>query len=203
MESRAIRGAQIMADVSPFRTVKHAEPDLLPTLARNAARRRHNEWMTTALLMLVAFIASAGIGGVLLGATPIRLPGFSLFSSEPVAVRGFLASFPICAGPVRNTCVVDGDTFWFEGVKYRVADIDTPEVAEPACMAERTLGRRATERLAGLLSAGPFHLEDYERDEDVYGRKLRIVTRGGESLCMLLVDEGLAHRWDGSKHGWC
>jgi len=38
--------------------------------------------------------------------------------------------FAIC-GTVRRTCVVDGDTFWLDGNKIRIADIDTPEISQP------------------------------------------------------------------------
>ena len=54
-----------------------------------------------------------------------------------------------------------------------------------------------------LLNAGPFELAPYERDEDQYGRKLRIVMRDGQSLGQLLVAEGLAHPWGGARRGWC
>ncbi len=39
------------------------------------------------------------------------------------------ADFPICKGSYRVTCIVDGDTLWFQQVKYRLKDIDTPEMA--------------------------------------------------------------------------
>jgi micrococcal nuclease len=191
-----------MADTENFRQLKRAEPGLLPTLARNAARRKKNEGWTTLWLTLIAFVASGAIGSVLLGAVPISIPGLTP-DAPPAAVRGLLVSFPICSGPMRTTCVVDGDTFWLEGLKYRVADIDTPEVSEPQCAAERALGRKATERFTNLLNAGPFELKAADSDEDRYGRKLRIVTRGGDSLGQVLVAEGLAHRWDGGKHSWC
>ena len=187
-----------MAEIDNFRQARRAEPGHLPRLAR----RKTNEGWTTLWLTLVAFAASAAIGSVLLGAVPISIPGLTP-EAPPVAVRGLLVSFPICSGPMRTTCVVDGDTFWLEGVRYRVADIDTPEVTEPQCAAERALGRKATERFANLLNAGPFELVAADRDEDRYGRKLRIVTRGGDSLGEVLVAEGLAHRWDGGKHSWC
>ncbi len=32
-----------------------------------------------------------------------------------------------CKGSHRVTCVVDGDTFWIDGVKYRTRGYDTPE----------------------------------------------------------------------------
>ena len=71
-----------------------------------------------------------------------------------------------------------GDTFWLDGVKIRIADIDTPEFSEPRCGYEYELGMRATHRLVELLNAGPFELRTIgSRDEDQYGRKLRVVTR--------------------------
>ncbi len=100
-------------------------------------------------------------------------------------------------------CVVDGDTFWFEGEKIRIADIDTPELSPPRCEAERIKGEAAKARLLALLNAGKFSLSAGWRDEDKYGRKLRIVTRAGRSLGATLVDEGLARGWDGARHGWC
>ena len=90
-----------------------------------------------------------------------------------------------------------------DGEKIRVADIDTPETHPPRCEREAELGRRATLRLQELLNAGPVALESSGRDIDRYGRKLRIVTRGGQSLGTVLVAEGLARRWDGARHPWC
>lgn len=113
------------------------------------------------------------------------------------------ATFPICTSSVRTTCVVDGDTFWLEGIKYRIADIDTPEISESRCAEEKALGEQATIRLQSLLNAGAFGLRAGLRDEDKYGRKLREVYRGGQSLGAQLVDEGLAHRWVGFKQSWC
>lgn len=94
-------------------------------------------------------------------------------------------------------CVVDGDTFWYAGEKIRVADINTPEVSQPAYPREAELGRAATQRMHELLNAGAFTLEPVDRDRDRYGRLLRTVTRGGESLGGVLVREGLAEEWRG------
>jgi len=115
------------------------------------------------------------------------------------------ALFPVCKGPVRVTCVVDGDTFWLRGTKIRIADIDTPEVSQPRCPRERALGQRATERMRQLLNAGRFGLAvpPDGRARDRYGRELRIVTRGGQSLGAVLVREGLAARWGGARKAWC
>ncbi len=98
--------------------------------------------------------------------------------------------------------VIDGDTFRFEGQKIRIADIDTPELAG-RCAEEKALAARATDRLAVLLAQGPFTLEPVDRDEDRYGRKLRVVTRGGRSIGDQLVSEGLARTWSGRREPWC
>jgi endonuclease YncB( thermonuclease family) len=104
----------------------------------------------------------------------------------------------------RQSCVVDGDTFWLDGVKVRVADIDTPEVRQPQCPAEKALGDRATQRLIALLNDGEFELAPIgNRDEDQYGRKLRVVLRQGKSLGDQLVSEGLARTWTGRREPWC
>lgn len=113
------------------------------------------------------------------------------------------ARFATCDGPVRGNCVVDGDTFWFAGEKYRVLDINTPEISTPQCDAELALGRAATDRLRQLLNAGPFSLESGDEETDRYGRKLRRITRGGRSLGDILVEEGLAERWQGFRRSWC
>jgi micrococcal nuclease len=191
-----------LAEISKFRRLRRGEPVLLPSLAAAANGRRRRERWTTAALMLVAFVASAAVGGVLLSRAAV--PALEAATAAPSAAGfGLVARFPICSGSARITCVVDGDTFWLEGVKYRVADIDTPEVSAPGCAEEGVLGRRATQRFAELLNAGPFELGDYERDEDRYGRKLRIVLRDGQSIGMMLVAEGLAQRWGGQEREWC
>ncbi|MFB9952543.1 thermonuclease family protein [Rhizobium puerariae] len=113
------------------------------------------------------------------------------------------ASFVLCGDSHRTNCVVDSDTFWFEGQKIRIGDIDTPELSPPRCEAERVKGEAAKSRLLALLNAGKFSLSAGFRDEDKYGRKLRTVSRGGHSLGDVLIGEGLARSWDGARHEWC
>jgi len=111
--------------------------------------------------------------------------------------------FELCGG-TRRTCVVDGDTFWLEGEKIRIADIDTPEISEPKCDAEYELGMKATYRLRDLLNAGSFEVRTIgDRNVDRYGRKLRVVVRNGRSLGDQLVREGLARTWTGRREPWC
>lgn len=111
--------------------------------------------------------------------------------------------FTRCSGPVRVNCVVDGDTFWAGGEKIRIADLNAPEISSPSCAAEARLGARATDMLIAQLNAGPFTLEPADRDEDRYGRKLRRVTRGGESVGDAMVDAGVARWWGEGRRGWC
>ncbi|WP_324291983.1 thermonuclease family protein [uncultured Erythrobacter sp.] len=117
-----------------------------------------------------------------------------------LALVGDDPSFPICGEGRRVTCVVDGDTFWHNRIKYRLAEIDAPEVSKPRCPEEARLGRAATYRLAALMNAGRFEL--HSQGVDRYGRTLVKVTRSGRSIGEQLVSEGLARRW-GDRRGWC
>lgn len=133
-----------------------------------------------------------------LAALPVLTALAALVASPAGAER-----FRLCAGGGGMDCVVDGDTFWLDGQKIRVADIDTPETHQPHCPAERARGQRATRRLIALLNEGAFSLAPVERDRDRYGRALRIVMRDGRSIGTMLVNEGLARPWTGSRQPWC
>lgn len=113
------------------------------------------------------------------------------------------AAFALCAPGPRTTCVVDGDTFWINGEKVRIADINAPETHGAACPSEQVRGEAATRRLIALLNAGPVALEVRGRATDRYGRALRVVTRGDKSLGAQLVNEGLAETWQGRRGNWC
>ncbi|NKM57763.1 thermonuclease family protein [Rhizobium anhuiense] len=111
--------------------------------------------------------------------------------------------FSICGDGRRATCVVDGDTFWFRGTKVRIADIDTPELSPPRCERERQRGMAAKLRLLEILNSGPLSFKSTTRDEDRFGRKLRVVYRGDRSVGDILIAEGLARKWEGSRRSWC
>lgn len=118
---------------------------------------------------------------------------------EPIEGR-----FVTCAGAQRVNCVVDGDTFWYRAVKYRISDINTPEIGRPECETERRLGLEAQVALLDSLNSGGLTMERRERrDADQYGRKLRVVLQDGHSVGEMLVARGLAHRWEGQKLDWC
>lgn len=157
--------------------------------------RRQKRKKRRSLAMLVG-------GGLLAGAVG-GVAGINWPSGTASAQAGEAHSFAVC-GTIRQTCVVDGDTIWLEGVKIRIADIDTPEISSPQCDAEYERGFRARDRLVVLLNEGEFELRPIgNRDEDQYGRKLRVVTRDGRSLGDQLVGEGLARTWTGRREPWC
>lgn len=112
-------------------------------------------------------------------------------------------TFGYCKWGGGTNCVVDGDTFWFQGQDIRIADIDAPETHDWHCPSEKALGDKATERLHELVNSGPITLQSIDRDEDVYGRKLRLVYVNGASVGETLISEGLAHRYVHGKLPWC
>ncbi len=118
-------------------------------------------------------------------------------------VAGF-GDFQYCASAQQQNCVIDGDTVRYNGLSIRLEDIDAPETRKYKCASEAALGRRATQRLRELMNAGPFQVVyTGGRDEDRYGRKLRVIERDGRSFGATLVAEGLARPWDGARRSWC
>ena len=152
--------------------------------------RQRRRGLGAVWLMLLAGI----FGGLIVERAVPALP------FTPVAST---ARFGLCHTGGGTNCVVDGDTFWMAGEKIRIADIDTPETHPSRCALEADLGGRATLRLQALLNAGPVTLAMIDRDTDRYGRKLRVVERGGQSLGDTLVAEGLARPWTGRRMPWC
>jgi len=162
------------------------------------ARRRN------ALRPLWPLTFAAGVG---LGALALLQQGGIIDSAPAPVVSGQPADLvaaarrmPICGSAKRITCVVDGDTFWIEGEKVRVASIDAPEV-NGHCQYERDHARRATERLSAILSAGGIRL--VRTGVDRYGRTLALVETNGGEAGAILVREGLAQSWAGRKANWC
>lgn len=188
--------------VVPFRKPFRAVP--LRRVVNRPGQRRRQSCGFAALMIALPLAAFTAV--FLFGiptARPMTLP----VTHHVAGPDSETAHFALCDGPVRVTCVVDGDTIWYHGEKIRIADINAPEVSEPDCASEAALGARATDRLLALLNQGPFTLaansDGSGRDHDKYGRALRVVTRDGASLGETLVDEGLAEEWKGYRGSWC
>jgi hypothetical protein len=93
---------------------------------------------------------------IIVAAFGIRETGVaSLLLDSPAPIVGSVSarSFDLCTRAPRVTCVVDGDTFWLDGTKIRIADINTPETGQPQCAAEAILGRRRTNMAASCGSS--------------------------------------------------
>jgi len=176
-------------------------------------RKRRFEWLqgitTKKRLWSIPLAAPLGLVvgiAVAVAAIYLPMPQWPTWHMGPASQSGSTETpriFGLCFTGGGTNCVVDGDTAWIDGVDIRIADIDAPETHPPRCASEADLGNRATLRMQELLNQGAFTLEPIGRDEDQYGRKLRIVMRAGRSVGMQLVDEGLARRWTGRREPWC
>lgn len=111
----------------------------------------------------------------------------------------------ICSGGDRVTCIVDGDTGWLDGEKWRLVarsgGVDAPELSKPECASERAKASVARDRLRSLMSGG----YAVERDgEDRNGRALvRITLADGRDAGDALIREGLAQAWPNHGNVWC
>ncbi|OAP38577.1 hypothetical protein AU381_23810 [Sinorhizobium glycinis] len=123
--------------------------------------------------------------------------------AQAASFRSENGTFYFC-GIRHDNCVIDGDTFLFNGERILIADIDAPETKLAKCDAERSRGSYAKARLRELLNAGKFTLVDSAGGfADEEAGKLRVVMRGGKSLGDLLVSEGLVRKRTSRPVSWC
>lgn len=130
-------------------------------------------------------------------------PASAPFSAPQSLLSGGSPVFTICGSGRRVNCVVDGDTFWMQGRKIRILDIDTPELHPARCADEERLGQAAKARLHDLLNSGAVTLHRAGRDRDRYGRLLRRVQVNGQPVGDMLIGEGLARPYAGGRRSWC
>ena len=132
---------------------------------------------------------------------PALIAPFPPLAAPPQDVS---AQFTRCGPGRAPACVVDGDTFKLGDTKIRITGIDAPELVHPLCPAEAALARRAADRLQVLLNQGQFEMIAHRLHRtDAFGRELMVIRRGDVSIGDQLIDEGLAHRYLGSKRSWC
>ena len=119
---------------------------------RSAPRRRSSASRkpdrVTPLLAVIAIIAVCALGWVSVDQfMPSGLPQQS--TGQGASSESVTASFSIC-GSNRYTCVVDGDTVWYQGMNLRLQSYDTPEPYGGICGGEEevALAKRASARLA-------------------------------------------------------
>lgn len=155
------------------------------------------------ILLLLAGIAALRPGEDAPAPKPAPKPAPDRAKPAPAPPVTAARRFTVCHHGGGRNCVVDGDTFWMDGVKIRIIGIDTPETHEFKCPAEAALGVKARDRLRALLNAGPVTLTARGRDADRNGRKLRDVAVNGRDVDDVLIAEGLARRYRGRKESWC
>ena len=100
-------------------------------------------------------------------------------------------TIPICSGGNRAarkvTCLVDGDTGWEHGVKWRL-------LSTPGCSSEYNTAIAARDRLQALMGAG--YRIDWTGANGSYGRALvRITLSDGRDAGKVLLKEDLAQPW--------
>ena len=121
----------------------------------------------------------------------------ALFGKQALAIEK-------CGSGERITCVVDGDTIWYEGTKIRVLGYDTPEPMTNICGGnrEKQLAAAATSRFIQLLNTHGFKIVS-TGEKDRYDRLLARILVNGEDVGVILIREGLARRYPNGREFWC
>ena len=103
-----------------------------------------------------------------------------------------------------KTCLVDGDTIWLKGVKYRLEGFDTPEPTTNLCGGdfERQLAAKASARLLHILNSYDWTIEASGKTGG-FGRALATIRVGGQDVGDVLISERLARRWPDGEKWWC
>ena len=132
-------------------------------------------------------------------------PAREAMDRERDAAAKRLSGIQICSGARAlgdATCLVDGDTGWENGVKWRLAGVDTPEISSPDCSSERQRGLAARDRLQSLMREG-YEIIRLGRT-DHYNRQLvNVRLRDGRDAGQVLLAEGLARQFLSRAKPWC
>ena len=171
------------------------------------AGKRHRARKASPLRQVTA--ASAGIGLIAVAAASLLHPGAHAVTAlqQVPAVRALTHNaIQVCSGGGRRarqvTCLVDGDTGWEQGVKWRLTNIDTPELSKPQCRHERATAIAARNRLRDLMSGG--YSIAWTGARGYYGRALvSIRLADGRDAAQVLLEERLAQPWPNSGNVWC
>ena len=150
-------------------------------------------------------IVNIALVGVLVASAWVHtfgLPAWINPAAQPPSAP-VVAHFDYCKWGGGTNCVVDGDTFYLNGAKVRIAGIDAPETHDYRCQSELELGERAARQLQALLNSGAVTMTGIDRDRDVYGRLLRNVSVNGQHVGEALMSGGVARAYAGGRRPWC
>jgi hypothetical protein len=165
------------------------------TQGRRQWKRRSQSTDGKSLLIVCILI---GMAGIEVFGLPAPIDWMAHPASAPVT-----ASFSYCKWGGGTNCVVDGDTFYLNGEKVRIAGIDAPETHDYRCQSELQLGERAARQLQALLNSGAVTMTSIDRDRDVYGRLLRNVSVNGQDVGEAMISAGVARAYAGGRRSWC
>lgn len=101
--------------------------------------------------------------------------------------------------------VIDGDTVDRGPLRYRLADMDAPEIRRARCPAEREAGRAAKARLAAIV-AGAQRVELLPvKARDPWGRVIARLEVDGRDVAVTAIAEGwgVAYHGRGARKVWC
>lgn len=138
----------------------------------------------------------------------VRLVKAWILAAALLAIPSAAHAISICSGPNRAarkvTCIYDGDTGWERGQKWRLLDIDAPELGarDTGCSAETAIGKRSRDRLRALMAPGYEIVDSGKRD-----RSKRLLVRvrlpDGRDAGAVLIAERLAQPWPNQGNRWC
>ena len=123
---------------------------------------------------------------------------------------GLSSCIPVESVPVSEVVWADGDSGRVDGARFRLADVDAPELGSSAkCAHERELGRAAKSFVEAITSSGNVQMVDWG-DVDRYDRKVVDLMVDGQSVIDLAIAEGHLEPWThidgrsvGPKPYWC
>lgn len=105
---------------------------------------------------------------------------------------------------IDETCLVDGDTIWLDGIKHRLKGFDTPEPYQRKCGGafETALAKKASTRLLQLLNSNHWTVESFGKERRG-NRTLSTIKIKGQDVGDILIAERLARRWPDGNEFWC
>jgi micrococcal nuclease len=125
---------------------------------------------------------------------------FGLYDAAAMLVPLLLAAGLVLADPV----VIDGDTVRDGDERYRVANLDAPEVGGHArCPAEEAAGEAARAEAAGMVAEARRVEAHPTGRRDRYGRVVAYIEIDGVDLGARLIERGLARPWYGRSSDYC
>ena len=100
--------------------------------------------------------------------------------------------------------IVDGDTFRIGSVRYRVRNLDAPELApRAACALEAERGRAAREEARRLVGSAQTAALRTDGQTDRFGRTVATLTLDGRDFAELMIRGQRAARFGGRERDWC